>query len=270
MAVRIQAGERAKGKKDFWGFVWSGAITAESEALIGEGLEWQAAEGGGHIIEPDGRISVNNQDVVRAWERATHWVGWISPPSVVSYTNTDAENKFWVSGMAAFQIEWALTYEVGVLDKPFRDKVGVTSLPAGKSARVADLGAYSLGISHTSAHRAEAVQLIQFLTRKQAQSRAAPHVEKSGRKVEYFEVPLVMKSIYPWWCKPGESAGSTVLLRPSTVAGSNYGAVSKAYSRALHSVLTRQSSAPAAAAALQGELVQIMGSDRAQPVAGSH
>jgi trehalose/maltose transport system substrate-binding protein len=270
MAVRIQAGERAKGKKDFWGFVWSGAITAESEALIGEGLEWQAAEGGGHIIEPDGRISVNNQDVVRAWERATHWVGWISPPSVVSYTNTDAENKFWVSGMAAFQIEWALTYEVGVLDKPFRDKVGVTSLPAGKSARVADLGAYSLGISRTSAHRAEAVQLIQFLTRKQAQSRAAPHVERSGRKVEYFEVPLVMKSIYPWWCKPGESAGSTVLLRPSTVAGSNYGAVSKAYSRALHSVLTRQSSAPAAAAALQSELVRIMGSDRAQPVAGSH
>ena len=270
MAVRIQAGERAKGKKDFWGFVWSGAITAESEALIGEGLEWQAAEGGGHIIEPDGRISVNNQDVVRAWERATHWVGWISPPSVVTYTNTDAENKFWVSGMAAFQIEWALTYEVGVLDKPFRDKVGVTSLPAGKSARVADLGAYSLGISRTSAHRAEAVQLIQFLTRKQAQSRAAPHVERPGRKVEYFEVPLVMKSIYPWWCKPGESAGSTVILRPSTVAGSNYGAVSKAYSGALHSVLTRQSTAPAAAAALESELVRIMGSDRAQPVAGSH
>src|SRR3984957_20482275 len=42
MAVRIQSGERAKGKKDFWGFVWSGAITAESEALTGEGLEWQA------------------------------------------------------------------------------------------------------------------------------------------------------------------------------------------------------------------------------------
>jgi trehalose/maltose transport system substrate-binding protein len=270
MAVRIQAGERAKGKKDFWAFVWSGAIASESEALIGEGLEWQAAEGGGHIIEPDGRISVNNQDVVRAWERAAHWVGWISPPSVVSYTNADAENKFWVSGRAAFQLEWALTYEVGVVDKPFRDKAGVTSIPAGKSARVAELGAYSLGISRTSAHRAEAVQLIQFLVRKQAQSRASTHVERPGRKVEYFEVPLVMRSIYPWWCKPGESAGSTVVLRPSTVAGSNYEAVSKAYSQALHSVLTRQSTAPAAAAALESELVRIMGSDRAQPVASSH
>jgi trehalose/maltose transport system substrate-binding protein len=270
MAVRIQNGERAEGKKDFWGFVWSGAITSESEALLGEGLEWQAADGGGHIIEPDGRVSVNNPDVVRAWERAAHWVGWISPPSVVSYTTTDAENKFWVSGMAAFQIEWALTYEKGVLDKPFRDKVGVTSLPAGKSARVADMGAYSLGISRTSAHRAEAVQLIQFLLRKQAQSRASPHVGTPGRTVEYFEVPLVIKHIYPWWCKPGESAGSTVILRPSTVARSNYEAVSKAYSRALHSVLTRQSTAPAAAAALESELVRIMGSDKAQAVADSH
>jgi ABC-type glycerol-3-phosphate transport system substrate-binding protein len=189
---------------------------------------------------------------------------------VVSYTTSDAENKFWVSGRAAFQLEWSLTYEVGVLDKPFRDQAGVTSIPAGKSARVADLGAYSLGISRSSAHRAEAVQLIQFLIGKQAQSMALPHVEKLGRKVEYFEVPLVMAKIYPWWCKPGETAGSAVVLRPSAVAGSNYEAVSRAYSHALHSVLTRESTAPAAAAALEKELVRIMGNDKTQPRAGSH
>jgi hypothetical protein len=54
------------------------------------------------------------------------------------------------------------------------------------------------------------------------------------------------------------------------VAGSKYEAVSKAYSQALHSVLTRQSTAPDAAGALESELGQIMGSDTAQPVAGSH
>ncbi len=102
MAVRIQAGEHAQGKKDFWGFVWAGAIATDSEQLTMEGLEWQAAEGGGHIIEPDGKISVNNADVISAWERAAHWVGWISPPSVVSYTATDAENKFWVSARLHF------------------------------------------------------------------------------------------------------------------------------------------------------------------------
>ncbi len=271
MAVRIQAGERAEGKKDFWGFVWSGAIRSESEQLIGEGLEWQAGEGGGHIIEPDGKVSVNNSNVIRAWERAARWVGWLSPPSVVSYTATDAENKFWVSGMAAFQIGWSLTYEVGALDKPFRDQAGVTSIPAGKKVRVANLGAYSLGISRTSAHRAQAVELIRYLIGKQAEARAA-HVERSGRKVEYFEVPLVMSKIYPWWRQPGESAGSSIVLRPSTVAGANYEAVSKAYTHALHSVLTRESTAPAAAAALENELRRIMGNDKDkdQPGTGLH
>jgi trehalose/maltose transport system substrate-binding protein len=269
MALRIQAGERAKGEKDFWAFVWSGAITSESEGLTGEGLEWQAAEGGGHIIEPDGTISVNNPNVIRAWERAAHWVGWISPPSVVSYTTTDGENKFWVSGKAAFEQEWSFTYEVGAADRPFSDKVGVTSLPAGKSARVADAGSYGLGISRTSAHPAEAVKLIRFMLRKQAEFRAA-HRERPGRKEEFFEVPLVMKNIYPWWCKPGESAGSAIVLRPSAVTGSKYEAVSKAYSRALHSVLTRDSTAPAAAGALENELAAIMGHNEAQPGAGSH
>jgi trehalose/maltose transport system substrate-binding protein len=269
MAVRIQAGERAKGKKDFWGFVWSGAVVTDSEQLSCEGLEWQAAEGGGHIIEPDGKISVNNPNVIRAWERAAHWVGSISPASVVSYTATDAENKFWVSGEAAFQLSWAIVYEIFATDKPFRDQAGVTSVPAGKSARVATIGGYGLGISRFSTHPVESVKFIQFLLRKQAEFRAT-HPQVPGRKVEYFEVPLVAKEIYPWWSKPGETGGSAAVLRPSTVAGSNYEAVSKAYSQALHSVLTRESTAPAAAAALENQLSRIMSNDKFQAATSSH
>jgi trehalose/maltose transport system substrate-binding protein len=269
MAARIQAGERAVGQKDFWGFVWAGAIATDSEQLTMEGLEWQAAEGGGHIIEPDGKISVNNANVIYAWERAAHWVGWISPPSVVSYTATDAENKFWVSGEAAFLLSHAIVYEIFAEDKPFRDQGGVTSVPAGKSARVATLGGYALGISRFSAHRAEAVQFIRFLLRKHAEF-VATHREKPGRKVEYFEVPPLMREIYPWWYKAGETGGSEIISRPSAVAGANYEAVSKAYTRALHSVLTRESTAPAAAAALENELARIMANNSTPPGTGSH
>ncbi len=258
MAARIQTGERATGKKDFWGFVFAGAIATDSEQLTMEGLEWQAAEGGGHIIEPDGKISVNNPNAIRAWERAAHWVGWIAPPSVVSYTATDAENKFWVSGEAAFLLSHAIVYEVFAEDKPFRDQAGVTSVPAGKSARVATIGGYALGISRFSPHRAEAIKFIEFLTRKQAEFRATHDAKKTGRKVEYFEVPAVIKEIYPWWYKPGDSGGSEIISRPSAVAGSNYEAVSKAYTHALHSVMTRESTAQAAAATLENELAGIM------------
>lgn len=269
MSTRIQAGERARGKKDFWGFVWAGAIATDSEQLMMEGLEWQVAEGGGHIIEPDGQISVNNPNVIRSWERAAGWVGTISPPSVVSYTATDAENKFWVSGDAAFMLSHAIVYEIFAEDKPFRDLAGVTSVPAGSSARVATIGGYGMGISRFSTHPAEAVKFIQFLIRKQAEFRASTHPESPGRKVEYFEVSPVMKEIYPWWCKPGETGGSRIVARPSVVTGANYEAVSKTYTRALHSVLTHESSAPAAAAALEKELVQIMSNKKAQPAAGS-
>ena len=269
MALRIQSAERAKGKNDFWGFVWAGAKT-DSEQVTFEGLEWQAGEGGGHIIEPDGRISVNNPGVVRAWERAAHWVGLISPPSIASYTALDAENKFWVSGEAAFLLSYSDVFEIYAEDKPFRDQAGVTSVPRGKGARVATIGGYALGISRTSAHRAEAVKLIQFLMRKQAEFRASNHPEKPDRKEEFFEVPPVIKKIYPWWNKPGDSAGSEVVWRPSEVTGSKYEAVSKAYSNALHSVLTRESTAPAAAASLENELGRIMGNDKVQPKAGLH
>ena len=269
MAVRIQEGERATGKKDFWGYVWAGAIATDSEQLAMEGLEWQAADGGGDIIEPDGRVSVNNPKVIHTWERAAHWIGWISPPSVVSYTATDAENKFWVSGEAAFLLSHAIVYEIFAADKPFRDLAGVTSVPAGKSARVATIGGYALGISRFSAHRAEAVKFVQFLLRKNAEFRTN-HTPKPGRKLEYFEVPLIVREIYPWWYKPGDTGGSEIVSRPSVVAGANYEAVSKAYTRALHSVLTHESTAPAAAAGLEKELEQIMSNGKAQAGAGSH
>jgi trehalose/maltose transport system substrate-binding protein len=50
-----------------------------------------------------------------------------------------------------------------------------------------------------------------------------------------------------------------VVSRPSNVAGKNYEDVSEAYIQAVHSVLTRQQSAPEAAAALEKELIRITG-----------
>ena len=105
MAVRIQKGERAKGRKDFWGYVWQGNA---AESLTCNALEWQVAAGGGRTIERDRTISVNNPAAIGAWQRARRWIGWISPPSVVSYRENDTGLVF-DSGRAAFSRIWILT-----------------------------------------------------------------------------------------------------------------------------------------------------------------
>jgi trehalose/maltose transport system substrate-binding protein len=66
MAVRIQAGERARGQNNLWGFLWEGA---PSEALTCNALEWQVSEGGGAIID-NGKMTLNNPKTIRAWEGA--------------------------------------------------------------------------------------------------------------------------------------------------------------------------------------------------------
>jgi trehalose/maltose transport system substrate-binding protein len=81
-ARRIQAGERAGGKARMWGFVWQGRAY---EGLTCDALEWIASRGGGHIVEPDGRISIDNPRAAGALSAAARWVGTISPRGVLNY-----------------------------------------------------------------------------------------------------------------------------------------------------------------------------------------
>ena len=139
MAARIQAGERAKGNKDFWGYVWQGGI---NEDLTCSGLEWQISDGGGRIIEDNKTVSVNNPHVIRAWQRAARWVGTISPPGVTAYGLWDAQN-LWGSGKAAFLSGWQSDYSVLTGGWPFpapgspassgdAAQIGVTSVPVAR------------------------------------------------------------------------------------------------------------------------------------------
>jgi trehalose/maltose transport system substrate-binding protein len=45
------------GVKDFYGFLFQGAAY---EGLTCNALEWLASSGAGHIVEPDGKVSINN------------------------------------------------------------------------------------------------------------------------------------------------------------------------------------------------------------------
>lgn len=255
MAARIQAGERARGQKKFWGFVWPGIAT---EALTCAALEWQASQGGGRIVEDNGTISVNNRKAIKAWQRAARWVGTISPPSVVAFNEFDASN-LWFEGEAAFFRNWPPAYnDAEITGSALAHKVGVALLPAGDGGSFGTLGGVGLGVSRHSAHQREAIQLVRFLTR----------AEMAGKRARVLSDPPSLPALYqnpevlgpnPHFQVVNRALLSGVVLRPSGVTGKNYNEVSDAYSRAVHSVLTHERSASDAAASLEKELVRITG-----------
>lgn len=254
MAARIQAGERAKGKKDFWGYVWQGAPT---ESLTCNALEWQVAEGGGRIIEDDGTISVNNPAAIRAWQRAARWIGKISPPGVVAYHEVDSLSV-WDSGNAAFMRSWQWGYRLTYpRESPERDRTGYASMPGGPGGRVGTLGGIGLAVPRSSAHPREAVALIRFLLNRDLQSRAVPADSVAADEPQLYDLPQMLHAYAPSHQVSRQS--SRLVRRPSIVAGDRYEDVTQAYIQAVHSVLTGQKGAPEAAAELEKQLIQITG-----------
>jgi trehalose/maltose transport system substrate-binding protein len=261
MASRIQSGERTRGAKDFWGYVWQGAAT---ESLTCNGLEWQMTNGGGRIIEDDQTISVNNPQTIKAWQRATRWIGWISPRDITAYAKWDAGNV-WAAGKAAFIRGWASDYSMISFHKPPAGAAtyGATSIPGFEIGRASVLGGNGLAISRSSAHPKEAAELIRFLRQRDVQTlRDTEHSEPSS-ELELYELPTVLQ-LYPQLPNLRLNGGS-VVARPSIVAGQHYEEVTRAYIGALHAVLTGERTAPAAAAKLEKELMEITGFKRGPP-----
>jgi trehalose/maltose transport system substrate-binding protein len=258
MAAQIQEGERAKGNKDFWGYVWQGAA---AEALTCNAIEWQAAAGGGRVIESNRTISVNNPAAIRSWQRAKHWIGWISPPSVLAYQELDSLNIF-DKGGAAFGRIWggaSITHIAFFRQMHWRNSLaqsitGYTTIPSGLTGGAGTLGGSGLAVSQHSSHRREAIELVRFLTRAQIHS-----YQVDGSAVVHEPNFHSAGSV----SAPSQTSETAIraklVIRPSSETGSQYERVARAYIDTVHSVLTGEKSAPEAAAALEKELMRITG-----------
>ena len=253
MAKRIQAGERAKGNKDFWGFVWQGAA---SEALTCNALEWQVSEGGGSILDDRGHVTVNTAGTIRAWSRAARWVGSISPPGVTAYKEWDAFN-IWQAGNAAFMRNWTNNYvQARAENSPTRDRFDIAPLPRGVAGTAATLGGKGWGASRYSRHQREAAMLVRFLTSREEQARRCrKSAEAPSIPALYSEADVVAAN--PYFSRVLQSLQG-VALRPSAPAGKMYPEVSRAYFEAVHSVLSKRQSAEEAARDLQRQLMTML------------
>jgi trehalose/maltose transport system substrate-binding protein len=267
MAVRIQAGERAKGTKDFWGYVWQGA---DGEALTCNALEWQAAAGGGRIIEQDRTISVNNPAAIQAWQRAKRWIGWISPPGVVAYRELDSMLVF-DSGKAAFNRIWFLTpmtragqaRRIGSRSfRPSVVKTGFSRMPGGTGGSVGALGGTGTAVSVHSTHRQEAIALLRFQLRDLMQAGEKDGGSAGPVQAELFDPPSMSgPSVSP----SPSSQRASIVARPSVAAAGAYKQVSRVYIDAVHSVLTGKKQAPQAAADMEKRLIEITGFSAGPP-----
>jgi len=254
MAARIQSGERAKGHADFWGYVWQGAL---SEALTCNALEWQVSEGGGTVVE-SGTVDVGPSHTVRAWQRAARWVGSISPPGVVAYKEWDAFNV-WQEGRAAFMRNWTSAHLAArAPESPTRDKFEIAPLPGGSKRSAATLGGNGYGVSRHSRHPREAAMLVRYLCEREQQRKRCLSSSEPSTIPDLYSDPEVLAA-NPYFSTLLEIFRKGLALRPSSETGKGYPEVSRAYSEAVHAVLTGKKTAAAAAAALQVELIQITG-----------
>ncbi len=253
MARRIQAGERASGNKDFWGFVWEGA---PSEALTSNALEWQMSEGGGTILDDAGKATVNNPHTIRAWERAARWVGSISPPGVVFYKEWDAGNM-WQAGKAAFLRSWASEY---IADRGptclIRDRFDIAPLP-GAARMAATLGGSGFGVSRYSLHPREAALLVRFLSGREEQVTRCRNTTDAPTIPQLYNEPELLAT-NPQFPHVLEVFRKGIVLRPARAAGKMYPDVSRAYWEAVHAVITHEKSATQAADELQDELERML------------
>jgi trehalose/maltose transport system substrate-binding protein len=255
MAARIQAGERSAGNHDFWGYVWQGAAY---EGLTCNALEWEQSYGGGGVIEADGSITVNNPRTIQAIKRARRWIGTISPPSVIAFKEQDSRNVLH-AGNAAFERDWlGRQFSEETLLPNSTARFAIALMPAGPARRASTLGGQSLAISKYSVHPKEAAALIRYLTSHDEQLTLWKEHAMLPTRREFFTDPQYMHdrpSVAELW----KQLQNTAVTRPSTVAGSHYDEVSRAYFSAVHAVLAGEVDAEKAMSDLQAKLETIMG-----------
>ncbi len=235
MAKKIQDGERKAGKPDFQGFVFQGKA---SESVTCNALEWVYSYGGGVIIEPDKKVTINNPNAIKALDTARSWVGTISPAGVVTYGEEEARNV-WQAGNAAFMRNWPYAYALGQDPKSaIAGKFDVTVLPKGgdNGKNAACLGGWNLMVSAYSKVPDAAADLVKYLDSSDSQKKRAIDLSLLPTLPALYADPEVLAK-NPWFKNMVEVFKNAV-ARPSTVTGADYNQLSTAFFQNVNKVLT--------------------------------
>jgi trehalose/maltose transport system substrate-binding protein len=253
-AKKIQEAERKGGIADFHGLVFQAKAY---EGLTCNAIEWVASHGGGTIIEPDGRISINNPKAIAGLKMAASWVGDIAPRGVLNYEEEDARGVF-QNGKALFMRNWPYAYAPSQkADSPIKGKVGVAPLPkaAGAAKGGAALGGWSLSVVKYSKNPAVAADLAVYMSSAAVQKDRAINGGFNPTRPEVYKDKDVIAA------NPFVASLEDVFVnatpRPATATGLKYPEVSQAFWDATHEVLSGKAKAEDAVKKLEGKLNQV-------------
>jgi trehalose/maltose transport system substrate-binding protein len=235
MAKKIQDGERAAGRKDFQGFVFEGKA---SESVTCNALEWIYSYGGGLIIEPDKKVSINNPNAAKALDTAHSWVGTIAPLGVTTYGEEEARN-LWQAGNVAFMRNWPYAFALGqAAQSAIAGKFDVTVLPKGgdNGKNAACLGGWQLMLSAYSKYPDAGADMVRYLCSPEIQKKRAIDLSLLPTlPALYSDADVLAKNAF---FKNMLDVFNNAVARPSTVTGTDYNQVSTAFFQNVNKVLT--------------------------------
>ncbi len=247
--LRVQEAQRLLGNTSFWGFVWPGN---DDETLTAIAIEWISSQGGGTLVEPDGRVSVNNPRAQFALQRAADWIRGITPAAALTATPQDSLDGF-RKGAAGLMRNWSTAW-ASLQDQPtpVAERVAVAPLPRGAGASASVLGGGQLAVSRYSRHPTEAASLVQHLTSAAVQRRRALDAGFNPTRADLYADPELIAA------RPLLADLTPVLpnliARPSTPTGAQYPEVSATFAAAVRAVLRGDAAPDAALAGLQRTL----------------
>jgi trehalose/maltose transport system substrate-binding protein len=250
-AKLIQDAERKAGNDKMWGYVWQGRAY---EGLTCNAVEWLVSHGGGTIVEPNGKVSVNNPKAVKALQTAASWVGSISPSAVLNYSEEESRGVF-QAGNAVYMRNWPYAWALSQApDSAIKGKVGVAVLPKGGAdgRSAAALGGQQLAVSKYTKNAALAADLVMYMTSAEVQKQRAlkgsfnPTIGELYKDKEILAANPFMGELY--------STFANAAARPATVTGARYNQVSNAFWNSVHEVLSGKAKADAALQQLEVNL----------------
>lgn len=254
-AQTIMDAERAEGNDQMYGFVFQGA---PYEGLTCDALEWVKSHGGGQIVEPDGEISINNENAAAAIEQAASWIGTIAPEGVLSYKEEEARGV-WQTGNAVFMRNWPYAYSLGNGDdSAVKGLFEVAPLPAGENGEsAATLGGWNLAVSNYSQNPDAAIDLVLYLSSAEVQKDNALQGSRLPTIISLYDDPDIAEQqpIIPQW----KDIFLNAVPRPSAPTKTSYNEVSQEFWTAVHNTMSGNGSAADNLATLERNLKRLRG-----------